>query len=202
MNCFIDKSKSLIIISSACLIFSCNNKSNNTEINNVLPIKNNDNIIYNNDNVIIYGDTTIDKDKIYYTSIKFEPYISFDDYKVSLVDNQSKAKLDFSSNKEAYNYRTKLREAYKSDTSNFAGHYTLVYWGCGSNCKSSMIIDRQTGKIYDSPSSSLGYEYYPDSRMLLVNPPDSNGFYDDCLYCKPEIHIFDEKTKTFREIKP
>jgi len=158
-------------------------------------------IIFQSENIRITGDTTIDKEKISYASLKFEPYISFDDFKASNIDNKSKAKLDLSSNKDASNFRTRLREAYEADTSNFAGHYTFVYWGCGSPCQSSLLIDRQTGKIYDSPGASLGYEYRADSRMLLTNPPDTNGFYDDCSYCKPIIYVFDEKTKTFTEKK-
>jgi hypothetical protein len=158
-------------------------------------------VIYDSGNIRITGDTTIDKAKILYASLKFEPYISFEDFKVTNIDNKSKAKLDLSSNEGARNFRTRLREAYEADTSNFAGHYTFVSWGCGSPCQSSLLIDRQTGKIYDSPGASLGYDYRADSRMLLTNLPDSSGFYDDCIYCKPIIYLFDEKTKTFTEKK-
>jgi hypothetical protein len=159
-------------------------------------------VIYKSENIRITGDTTIDKEKISYASLKFEPYISFDDFKVINIDNKSKAKLDLSSNKVANNFRTRLTEAYEADTSNFAGHYTFVYWGCGSPCQMSLLIDRQTGKIFDSPGASLGYNYRADSRMLLTNLPDTSGFYDDCMYCKPIIYVFDEKIKIFTEKKP
>lgn len=158
-------------------------------------------VIHETENLKLYGDTTIDKDKISYASIKFEPYISFDDFKVNSVDHKKYADLDLKSNKDANNFRTRLKEGYSSDRSNFAGHYTFVYWGCGSPCQSSLLIDRQTGKIYDSPGASLGYDFQVDSKMLIVNPPDTIGFYDDCFYCKPIIYIFDEQTKTFNERK-
>lgn len=158
-------------------------------------------VIYESDNIIITGDSTTGRNKILNASLKFEPYISFDDFKVINIDNKSKAKLDFTSNKGASNFITKLTEAYEGDTSNFAGHYTFVSWGCGSPCQSSLLIDRQTGKIYDSPGASLDYEYRRNSRMPLVNPPDTIGFYNDCFYCKPIIYVFDERTKSFAEKK-
>ena len=156
-------------------------------------------LIYESEDIKLYGDTTINKDKISYASIKFEPYIGFDDFKIKVVDHRKYADLDIKSNIIASNYQTRLREGYKVDTANFAGHYTFVYFGCGSPCQGSLVIDRKTGKVYDSPSASLGYDFRVDSRMLIVNPPDTSGFYDDCVYCKPIIYIFDEQTKTFTE---
>ncbi|HMS66831.1 MAG TPA: hypothetical protein PKD18_01785 [Saprospiraceae bacterium] len=156
-------------------------------------------LIHETENLKLYGDTTIDKDKISYASIKFEPYVGFDDFKVNSVDNKKYADLDLKSNKDANNFRTMLTMGYSSDTANFAGHYSFIYWGCGSPCQSSLLIDRRTGKIYNSPGASLGYDFRVGSKMLIVNPPDTNGFYDDCIYCKPIIYIFDEQTKTFKE---
>lgn len=156
--------------------------------------------IYKSENIIIYGDSTIDKNKINYSSIKFEPYISFNDFPVIKHLIIKNIHLDLKSLKGANEFKTRLKEAFKADTINFAGHYTLVFWGCGSPCKISMIIDRLTGKIYESPTSSLGYEFKSDSRMLIVNPPNENGFYDDCIYCKPIVYVFDEKNKKFDEL--
>lgn len=156
-------------------------------------------IILETENIKLYGDTTINKSKISYAVIKFEPYICFEYFKVSKVDNKKYAALDLKSNQNANKFRTRLKEAYDADTANFAGHYSFVYWGCGSPCQSSLVIDRTTGKIYDAPVSSLGYDFRVDSRMLIINPPDTNGFYGECIYCKPVIYIFEERTKTFKE---
>ena len=205
--------KTATILILSILQFFCNysqrNTTENTKIEtedslkkNLTPNRPIIGLIYESENIRIYGDTTIQKDKIGYSSLKFEPYISFDDYKVSRIDHKRHAELNLNSNKFARNFRTRLREGYSADTANFAGHYTFVYWGCGSPCQSSLLIDRQTGKVYDSPCASLGYDFRVDSRMLIVNPPDTNGFYDDCFYCKPIIYIFDEKTKTFNERQP
>ncbi len=142
---------------------------------------------------------SIDKDTIASSLIKFEPHVGFNDFKVSSIDHKKYADLDLQSNREAVHFRTQLQEGYQAKKANFAGHYTFVDWGCGSPCQSSLLIDRTTGRIYDSPTASLGYEFRIDSRMLIVNPPDSTGFYEDCYYCKPIIYIFDEQTKTFNE---
>ena len=156
-------------------------------------------IIYQSNNVRIYGDTSVDKEKISHASLKFEPFISFDDFKISTVDNKSKAELNLNSHSKAKMFRTRLNEEYSTESPNFGGHYTFVSFGCGTACQNSLLIDRQTGIIYDSPAASLGYEFRADSRMLLVNPPDTSGYYDDCNYCKPTIFILDERTKIFSE---
>jgi hypothetical protein len=132
--------------------------------------------------------------------IKFEPHISFSDFKVD-VENAN-AKPDLNSHKLGQKFRSAISEEYKNDKSLFAGHYSLAYWGCGSPCQMSVIVDKRNGKIYDSPTASLGYKFQKNSRMLIVNPPDSLGYYyKDCAYCKPEIYILNEATKKFEKQK-
>ncbi len=176
--------------------FNKQDNPSNTQTKNSQPIID---LIHQTENLKLYGDTSIDRHKISYASIKFEPYIGFGDFKVIKVDNRKYADLDLKSNILASKFRTRLKEGFGADTANFAGHYSFVYWGCGSACQSSLLIDRKTGKIYDTPGASLGYDFRVNSRMLIVNPPDTSGFYDDCFYCKPIIYIFDEQTKTFKK---
>lgn len=156
--------------------------------------------IYDEEGVKIYGDTTIEKKKIYYASIKFEPYINFSDFKVNIEN--AKAKIDLNSNELGREFRTVIKQDYENPESVFAGHYTLASWGCGSPCQMSVIVDRRNGKIYESPPAALGYKFQKDSRMLIVNPPDSLNYYDNCSYCKPEIYILNEATKKFEQRKP
>lgn len=132
--------------------------------------------------------------------LKFEPNISFSDFEVTIEN--VKAEVDLNSNKSGTKFKTAIKREYDNVKSLFAGHYTLAYWGCGSPCQMSVIIDRRDGKIYDSPTASLGYKFEKDSRMLIVNPPDSLGYYDKCSYCKPEIYILNEKTKKFEQRQP
>jgi len=157
-------------------------------------------VIYDDGGIKLYGDTSIEKDKISWGSVKFEPFIGFSDFKVDI--EKAEAKIDLNSNELGKEFRTAIRTDYENPNSLFAGHYSFSYWGCGSPCQMSVIVDRKTGKIYDSPTASRGYEYRKDSRMLIVNPPDSLGYYDNCSYCKPEIYILNEITKKFEKKEP
>ena len=67
---------------------------------------------------------------------------------------------------------------------NFAGHYTLAIWTCGSGCSSVAVVDSLTGKLYRGmpfgnlvlPRLDLGLEPYSfrlDSRLLVVQ-----GYFD------------------------
>lgn len=82
---------------------------------------------------------------------------------------------------------------------NFGGHYCFVEWGCGSPCQTSALVDLKTGVVYDGVDAALGYEFRKDSRMLIVNPPDSTGFYLNCPYCEPLIYVWNEKSKKFEQ---
>jgi hypothetical protein len=63
---------------------------------------------------------------------------------------------------------------------NFAGDYTVVNWGCGTECAVYVIVDNHTGKIYAPPEISRGIslgiggpEFRPDSSLMVVsNCPD------------------------------
>lgn len=48
--------------------------------------------------------------------------------------------------KEQRAFRTRLREAAK-EKPNFAGHYVLTTWGCGTECVTGAAIDARTGKV-------------------------------------------------------
>ena len=39
---------------------------------------------------------------------------------------------------------------------NFAGHYTIAEWGCGSGCMSIAVVDAVSGKVYSAPFKILG----------------------------------------------
>ena len=45
-------------------------------------------------------------------------------------------------------YRTQIREQ-ASMGPNFAGHFTIAKWGCGSPCLAFVIVDSKSGKVYD-----------------------------------------------------
>src|SRR3990167_3664580 len=81
------------------------------------------------------------------------------------------APVDLSSYKGAKTYRTVLTQGAQKGP-NFAGHYTVVSFGCGTQCQDNWIIDAKTGTIYDRFSSVIGQTYRLDSTLMIVNPPE------------------------------
>jgi len=68
-----------------------------------------------------------------------------------------------------WEFRTKIMEG-STEGTNFADRYTLVTWGCGTECQTGVAIDRVTGKLYWLPTAAYGYKFDRDSRLLVVNP--------------------------------
>lgn len=150
----------------------------------------------------VWADTSNGQVKFAYVSQKFQPYISFNDFKVAHLFDSKKAPIKYNSNITARRYKTVITEAYNKEGQNFAGHYCFTYWGCGSPCQESALVDLEDGKVYDGPAASLAYAFKKNSTMLIVNPPDSAGFYEDCAYCIPAIWIWNENKKLFEERLP
>jgi len=63
------------------------------------------------------------------------------------VERARVKKIDFRNNSEARTFRTRLSEALLGGV-NFAGHYVVAGWGCGTGCISGAIIDARNGKVY------------------------------------------------------
>lgn len=47
-------------------------------------------------------------------------------------------------------FRTVIRDG-AAKGPNFAGHYTIVSWGCGSGCVSMTIVDARDGTVFQAP---------------------------------------------------
>jgi hypothetical protein len=58
------------------------------------------------------------------------------------------------------------RSPIKSSGPNFAGHYFVIRWGCGSNCLMMAIVDAQNGSVHAPPLSGVGSELYVPLDML------------------------------------
>jgi len=98
------------------------------------------------------------------------------------------------STREQRNYGTKIREGLSKgvgvwngswrsgprDTRgpNFAGHYVVIRWGCGSNCLMMAVVDAVTGVVYSPPLSGVGTELFvpidPRSEQEIDFQPDSS----------------------------
>src|SRR5215813_9456978 len=87
-------------------------------------------------------------------SFKFEDYPAAADFK-------GKPAAPILATKSDRMFRTQIREAAKKGP-NFAGHYTVAEWGCGSGCVALAVVDAVTGKIFAAPSGTLALPL-PDS---------------------------------------
>jgi hypothetical protein len=96
-------------------------------------------------------------------------------------------------NKDWRVFRTMIRQGSKAHVE-FAGHYTVPAWGCGSACSTFVIVDSIHGTLYsgfnvaDLPMGwlevhpdSLRIEFHPQSRLFKINGcinEKNCGFYD------------------------
>jgi hypothetical protein len=100
----------------------------------------------------------------------------FEDYSVKTKYKSKPAKVDLKSHPRAKMFRSVLRNA-ASRGPNFAGHYAIAQWGCGTSCIEFAVIDLKTGKVFINPepaTSDLVFDI--DSRLLVVNPIDSSTY--------------------------
>jgi hypothetical protein len=78
---------------------------------------------------------------------------------------QAPATPDLSS-RRARRFRTVLREGAAAGP-NFNGHYSLVHWGCGSNCMEWAIVDLVNGHVWFAtrPAMSCMGDEPPEARV-------------------------------------
>jgi hypothetical protein len=104
----------------------------------------------------------------------------FEDFRVTKLSRQPPGRIDFS-DRGARMYRTRLTDAAKNKP-NFAGHYVITDWGCGTECIVPVAIDAQTGKAYFfgftvsySPvATESAMDYHLNSRLIVIN-----GYLED-----------------------
>jgi hypothetical protein len=67
-------------------------------------------------------------------------------------------------------YRTRIREGAKTGP-NFAGHYTVIIIGCGTECASFVIVDAANGTVYSRAQKEYTCEpiFKIDSRLLSTD---------------------------------
>ncbi|WP_338732055.1 hypothetical protein [Mangrovimonas cancribranchiae] len=147
--------------------------------------------------VIISQNNTNEEIKIYR---KYHPKISFKDFPAEVFKGQL-ADPDFSTNPNAKSFITRIKNECANGI-NFAGHYTLVTWGCGSPCQSGVLVDRKTGRIFSGFETSLGSKFKKDSKMIIKNIgaiDNTTNLIEVCAYCEVSHHIW--TGTTFKEVK-
>jgi hypothetical protein len=56
--------------------------------------------------------------------------------------------------RDARLFRTQLRTQAK-EPPDFAGHYRVAYWGCGTGCMSFAVVDQKTGRVSFPPDFNI-----------------------------------------------
>ncbi|MFN2566712.1 MAG: hypothetical protein ABR499_17080 [Gemmatimonadaceae bacterium] len=112
------------------------------------------------------------------------PQLRFEDYAVTdtALRRPRPARVDLASAEYGRMYRTKLREGAAAGP-NFAGHYTIVLWGCGTSCQIVAVVDARTGRLSrQTLLTANGVQYRRDSRLLLADPRTPEP-PPDCASC-------------------
>jgi hypothetical protein len=99
----------------------------------------------------------------------------FGDFPASETCSGRPAPVDLDSDRDARKFKTRLQEGARKGP-DFAGCYTVVSWGCGTECESFVVIEARSGRVFSPPFSlGLGSWYRKDSALFVANPVDSDG---------------------------
>jgi hypothetical protein len=71
---------------------------------------------------------------------------AFAAYRVASPETVENPNLDLKSNPTPRMYRTVLRREIALGP-NFAGHYRVAVWGCGSSCSMIAVVNLNTGRV-------------------------------------------------------
>jgi hypothetical protein len=116
----------------------------------------------------------------------------FQDFPATHIFKGKPARVDVNSRPDARMFRTQLRTQ-AAEGPDFAGHYKIATWGCGSSCESFAIVDSITGKVWFPPVLSeiswngwdgddYGLKFKLTSKLLVLHgsrgeEPATGSFY-------------------------
>jgi len=113
-------------------------------------------------------------------------------YPVKEMFNGKPARLNLNSSAQVRLFRTMLSDIAKKGA-NFAGHYAVGYWGCGTECIRIGVVNLKTGRAYVSPFyASVGISFRKKSRLLIVAPEEQiRELYNNAApdYLHPRYYI-------------
>jgi hypothetical protein len=109
-------------------------------------------------------------------------YPSFENFRVNHMYSGKPARAKIIG-RRARMFRTRIREG-AANGPNFAGKYTVVRWGCGSDCQQLAIVNAMSGEVFfppeilqiesccfagsDSLISEDTIQFKQDSRLLIT----------------------------------
>lgn len=112
--------------------------------------------------------------------------------------------VNFSNFPEAKSYYTMITKSVE-DGSNFAGHFTIARWGCGTDTLAYSIINNKTGDIIAYSDCVPNYHlinYGLDSSFLVLEPVYAGQIreYYKIVDDKLELVCTEESTKDMYEL--
>jgi hypothetical protein len=107
---------------------------------------------------------------------------TFAAYHVKSPETVENPSLDLNSNPTARTYRTVLRREIAQGP-NFAGHYRVAGWGCGSSCSMFAVVNLNTGRVItpEGFSDTSGVYFAVDNQKLF---PDAQTDYSLLSFMK------------------
>jgi len=93
---------------------------------------------------------------------------TFASYRVAVPQFTDRPRLDLKSNPTARMCRTVLRHEI-AQGSNFAGHYRVAVWGCGSSCATFAVVNLNTGRV-------ITPEEFSDTSGVYFDEDDQKAF--------------------------
>jgi hypothetical protein len=94
---------------------------------------------------------------------------TFAEYPARLQYDGPGVSSDWASDSSARQFRTRL-EGGRVAGANFAGHLSIVVWGCGTQCRSYQVLDLRTGRLISDTLldfSCTEPEFRRDSELIV-----------------------------------
>jgi hypothetical protein len=109
-----------------------------------------------------------------------------------------------------HSYRTQIRVQARKGP-NFAGHFTLAKWGCGSPCLGFVIIDATAGTVYD-PNIIVGcankygseakIDFRLGSRLIAATGVSEAAVSSTEVVCGTDYYLWDGKHLDLLHFEP
>ena len=72
---------------------------------------------------------------------------NFDQFRTSIYKGPTRLPDFRGRDRQFADYRTRIRDGLKAGP-NFADHYTVIQFGCGTGCSCVYVADNRTGKVF------------------------------------------------------
>jgi hypothetical protein len=126
----------------------------------------------------------------------------FEDYPVSVDWHGPVAEIKLVTPSERM-FRSRLTEGAQGPA-NFAGHYSVTYWGCGGSCSAGAVIDLRSGRVYPPPlaHNGEGWEHWISCPRAFDDRGDEFRVNSRLMivHCASSVYYMLWGGNTFREL--